>query len=98
MWQDAADHRASGATMFRRYFLAHPADVGETYGQHLLAAGRFGLAMTAGGIACMIHAIVPGWFPTRGSDTVASLYRQMVAKRARARDAAIEMRTVEWVI
>lgn len=84
--------------MFTRLFLDHPADVGETYGQHLMAAGRFGWAMVVGGTACIIHAIVPGWFATRGSDTVAALYREMVARRARARNAAIEMRTVEWVI
>ena len=84
--------------MIRKLFLAHPADVGESYGEHLRTAGHFGLAMIAGGVACLIHAIVPGWFATRGSDTIARLHRRMVATRARRRDAAVEMRTVDWVI
>ncbi|MGF7148515.1 hypothetical protein FHS96_002143 [Sphingomonas zeicaulis] len=84
--------------MFRKLFLAHPADVGESYGEHLRTAGRFGLAMIGGGTACLIHAIVPAWFATRGSDTIATLHRRMVATRARRRAAAVEMRTVDYVI
>lgn len=84
--------------MFRKLFLAHPADVGESYGEHLRTAGGFGLRMMAGGAACLVHAIVPAWFATRGSDTIASLHRRMVANRARQRDAAVEMRTVDYVI
>lgn len=84
--------------MFRKLFLDHPADVGESYGEHLRTAGRFGLAMIVGGAACLVHAVVPGLFATRGSDTIARLHRRMVATRARHRDAAVEMRTVDYVI
>jgi hypothetical protein len=84
--------------MFARLFTTHPQEVGETYVEHLAAAGGFGLKMIAGGIACVVHAIVPGLFITTGSGTVKKLYDQMVAKRAAKREANIEMRSIEWVI
>jgi hypothetical protein len=84
--------------MFDRLFRDHPAEVGETYGEHLTAAGGFGLKMIGGGVACVVHAIVPGLFITTGSGTVKRLYDQMVAKRAAKREANIEMRSIEWVI
>lgn len=84
--------------MIAKLFTTHPQEVGETYGEHLVAAGGFGLRMIGGGIACVVHAIVPGLFITTGSGMVKRLYDQMVAKRAAKRDANIEMRSIEWVI
>lgn len=84
--------------MLRKLFLDHPNSIGESYGEHLGVAGRFGAEMVAGGAACMIHALVPALFARTGSDTVARLHRQMIAKRAAIRDAGVEMRTVEWII
>lgn len=84
--------------MLNKLFREHPAEVGESYGEHLKAAGGFGLKMIAGGVACIVHAIVPGLFITTGSGTVNRLYQQMVAKRAAKRAANIEMRSIEWVI
>jgi hypothetical protein len=40
-------------------FTAHPASVGETYGQHLRFALRFGVRMTLGGLAAALHALFP---------------------------------------
>jgi hypothetical protein len=84
--------------MLKKLFLDHPASLGESYGEHLREASRFGLAMVGGGVACMIHALVPALFETRGSDTVAQLHDKLVRKRAARRNAAIEMRTGGWVI
>lgn len=84
--------------MLRRLFTEHPAEVGESYFEHLRAAGTFGIRMIGGGIACVVHALVPGLFVTTGSGTVNRLYQQMVAKRAAKREANIEMRSIEWVI
>ncbi len=84
--------------MFRKIFLEHPADVGESYGEHLREASGFGLKMVGGGIACMIHALVPALFVTRGSATVAGLHETLVRKRGAKRAAGAEMRSVEWVI
>lgn len=84
--------------MIQKLFREHPAEVGETYAEHFSAAGGFGVKMIAGGIACVVHAVVPGLFITTGSGTVKKLYDQMVAKRAAKREANIEMRSIEWVI
>ena len=84
--------------MLRKLFRDHPTEVGETYGEHFAAAGGFGVKMIVGGMACVVHAIVPGWFVTTGSGTVKTLYDQMVAKRDAKRLANIEMRSIEWVI
>lgn len=84
--------------MFNKIFRDHPTEVGETYIEHFAAAGGFGLKMVVGGLACMIHAVIPAAFVTTGSGTVKKLYDQMVAKRAAKRDANIEMRSIEYVI
>jgi hypothetical protein len=84
--------------MFNRLFRDHPRQVGETYAEHFAAAGGFGVRMVAGGVACMIHALVPALFVTTGSGTVKRLYDQMVAKRDAKRRANIEMLSIEWVI
>ena len=58
-------------------FTQHPAEVGETYGEHLRNAGGFGLRMVAGGLACMVHAVLPFLFVQTGSRTMAALHRRM---------------------
>jgi hypothetical protein len=54
-------------------FTAHPASVGETYGEHLRFAFGFGLRMLGGGIAAMIHALLPFVFITTASRTLDEL-------------------------
>jgi hypothetical protein len=84
--------------MFQKVFLDHPADVGETYGEHLREASGFGLRMIGGGVACMIHALLPAVFVTSASTTVAGLHETLVRKRGAKRAAGAELRSAEWVI
>ena len=84
--------------MIRRYFLDHPASVGESYFEHFGVASRFGGAMIAGGVKAMLHAIFPNIHQTAGSDTVRQLHAILVEKRGAKRDAIAEMNTVEWMI
>ena len=84
--------------MLRNLFLDHPASVGETYRQHLGVATRFGWRLTRGGLACMLHGVLPFAYRTSGSDTVRDLHAELVAKRAAARAAQMQMTTVEYVI
>ena len=65
-----------------RLFAEHPATVGETYTQHMRMATGFGLAMIGGGLACLVHAVLPFTFVTRGSETIAGLYERMVRSRS----------------
>lgn len=65
-----------------RIFTQHPASVGETYSQHFRHASGFGLAMIAGGCACMVHAVFPWLCERTGSSQIRKLYRSMVTGRA----------------
>lgn len=62
-------------------FTSHLEEVGESYGEHFGAASRFGVQMIAGGLACLVHAVVPSLFVTAGSDTVRKL-NATLCKRA----------------
>jgi hypothetical protein len=54
-------------------FTAHPASVGETYGQHFRFALVFGTRMTLGGLAAAIHAVLPFLFITTASRVLEEL-------------------------
>jgi hypothetical protein len=54
-------------------FTAHPASVGETYGQHFRFALLFGTRMTLGGLAAAIHALLPFLFITTASRVLEEL-------------------------
>jgi hypothetical protein len=66
--------------MFRR-FTDHPAQVNETYLQHMGAAFGFGGRMLVGAFACFVHGLCPWLCLTRGSDTVRTLHHRMVSHR-----------------
>lgn len=72
--------------MIKRIFLDHPRGVGESYGEHLRAAGGFGVTMVGAGFACLIHAIVPGLFIKTGSEAITRLHDRMVVNRRRQAD------------
>ena len=59
----------------------HLQEVGETYPQHLARATGFALTMLAGGLACLVHAILPFLFTHTGSDCIRRLHAGMPEKR-----------------
>jgi hypothetical protein len=63
--------------MIAKLFIDHPRAIGETYGQHARTALSFGWRMMTGGLACMVHAIVPGLFVKTASRTVVQLDAEM---------------------
>ena len=63
----------------------HLASVEESYGQHLVFAGRTGVTMIVGGGACIIHGLLPFLFQSTGSRTIETLHRRI---RDRARYTA----------
>lgn len=69
-------------------FTEHPQEVGETYGEHFAAASSFGVAMIAGGLACLVHAVLPFWCTTTGSRTIKRLHERMVTHRRTAQAAS----------
>ena len=68
----------------RNPFTAHPHEVGETYLEHGLFACRYGVKMTAGGVAALLHGIFPFLFRTTGSRITRELNATLEASVARA--------------
>lgn len=64
-------------------FTEHPASVGESYGEHFVMASSFGAAMILGGIACLLHGLLPFLFLRTGSNVIRNLHERMVANRVR---------------
>ncbi len=71
----------------RSYFTDHPASVGETYGEHMVAAASFGGHMLLGSLVCFVHALLPFLFVKTGSRIITDLHERMVAHRRVARRA-----------
>ncbi|MBB3034873.1 DUF6356 family protein [Alteriqipengyuania lutimaris] len=69
--------------MIKRYFVEHPETVGETYLEHLQASSGFGFRMVLGGVACLLHGLLPFLFVRTGSAAVTELHDRMVANRVR---------------
>lgn len=69
--------------MLQRWFLSHPRSVEETYFQHQGHAMRFSVSLIGAGLACFVHALVPGLFERTGSRMIERLHGEMVTHRKR---------------
>lgn len=70
-----------------KIFTDHPADVGETYTQHMGVSFSFGWRLVAAGIGCMLHGLFP-WVCTKtGSKAVNRLHHEMCTHRDRRPEA-----------
>lgn len=69
------------SAMIAKLFSDHPRAIGETYGQHARTAFSFGWCMTTGGLACMVHALIPGLFVKTASRTVVQLDAEMRGRK-----------------
>ncbi len=80
--------------MFNRLFLDHPRSVGESYLEHQRHAFGFGVSLLAAGLACLVHALVPGLFVRTGSQAITRLHDRMVVNRtAPGRGGVVPART-----
>ena len=61
-------------------FTRHLDEVDEGYGKHLAQATRFGVRMILGGLACIVHGLLPFLFTTTGSRTIRELHRGMTKR------------------
>ncbi|MEL6708040.1 MAG: DUF6356 family protein [Pseudomonadota bacterium] len=66
-----------------KLFQEHPASVGETYFEHLLHATGFGARMTLGGLACILHGLLPFLFVKTGSRQIQTLHGRMITNRSK---------------
>lgn len=71
-----------------RLFTRHPASVGETYLQHLRTALSFGVRMLGGGVACLVHSLLPFLFVRTASRCIEQLHERMVLHRSGVKHSA----------
>ena len=58
----------------------HLDEVGETYSEHMIHAGSYGLTLLVAGVACLVHAVLPFLFETTGSRAIRTLHSRMAIR------------------
>lgn len=81
-----------------KLFTEHPASVDESYGEHFVMATGFGLRMVLGGIACLIHGLLPFLFVKTGSRQIGALHDIMVVSRNRKQQRVTMPAVLDFVI
>lgn len=66
--------------MFRRLFLSHPQQAGESYFQHQRVALSFALPLLGAGLAAMVHAFVPGLYERTAGDMIRALHNRLESR------------------
>jgi len=69
-----------------RLFTHHPQTLGMSWARHALGAVRIGGEMIGAGTACLVHAVVPGWFTETAGRTVVRLHEHMQKRRSTSPD------------
>jgi len=87
LYPGAGDSASRGDRTIMKFlsFTEHPAAVGESYFEHLRHAAWFAISMIGGGLACLVHALLPFLFTRTGSGIVAELNMRMIANRRQQR-------------
>jgi hypothetical protein len=81
----AAQHsetNRSGVT--DRLFLEHPRSLGMSWAAHGLGAAAIGGRLVGAGVACLVHAVVPGFFTQTAGKTITDMYDHMSRRKAGA--------------
>ena len=67
-----------------RLFTEHPRSLGMSWLSHGAGALKIGGELIGAGLACMVHALVPGWFTQTAGKTVTRIHSHMVSRKAAA--------------
>lgn len=70
--------------MLARLFQEHPRSLGMSWAEHGAGAVVIGARLVGAGMACIVHAAVPGLFTETAGRTVMSLHGHMVRRKAGA--------------
>ena len=70
--------------MLDKLLLEHPRDIGESYGEHAGHAMYIGTKLLGAGIACLVHAVLPGLFVRTASAAVQDVQDLMTKRTANA--------------
>ena len=79
--QQEAEQRAG---MADRLFLEHPRSLGMSWAAHGIGAVAIGGRLVGAGLACIVHAVVPGVFTQTAGKTITSMYDHMAKRKAGA--------------
>ena len=75
-------------------FSEHPKSVNETYLEHLMFATGIGLRMLVGGIACIMHGLLPFLFERTGSKCISDLHQRLDVSGRPVADAPVDSERV----
>jgi hypothetical protein len=76
----------SKSGVMHRLFLEHPRSLGMSWAQHGAGAVVIGATLLGAGAACLVHALVPGWFTQTAGKTVARIYDHIQQRKANSTD------------
>jgi hypothetical protein len=65
-----------------RLFFEHPRSLGMTWTRHGIGAVAIGARLVGAGLACLVHAVVPGFFTQTAGKTVTEMYDHMASRKA----------------
>ena len=71
-----------------RLFAEHPREIGETYSEHASHAAYIGCRMLLAGLACLVHAVLPGLFVRTASNTVDGIIELMEKRTAHSPESS----------
>lgn len=74
----------SNSSLLNRLFVEHPSSLGMSWAKHGAGAVLIGATLVGAGMACLIHALVPGWFTQTAGKTVARMHDHMIRRKAGA--------------
>lgn len=55
-----------------------------SWASHSAGAAKISVELMAAGLACMVHALVPGWFTETAGRTVTRMYNHMAQRKTGA--------------
>jgi hypothetical protein len=76
--------REQSSGMLDRMFLEHPRSLGMSWVGHGAGAVLISVRLLGAGLACLVHALVPGFFTQTAGKTVTRMYDHMMRRRASA--------------
>lgn len=80
----AKEINTDNSGLLSRLFLDHPRSLGMSWSQHGIGAIAIGATLLGAGTACLVHALVPGWFTQTAGRTVARMNDHMLRRKAGA--------------
>jgi hypothetical protein len=67
-----------------RLFTEHPRSLGMSWWRHGAGAVAIGVRLIGAGLACLVHAVIPGFFTQTAGKTITGMYEHMMRRKAGA--------------